>query len=75
LLAELASINDKLQLLWIGCGNKDFLFQANQKFLERLNSQKIKHVAHITDGTHEWRLWRVYLNEFVPLLFKGTNRD
>ena len=69
LLAEPKAINDKLQLFWIGCGRSDFLFQANQKLLERLNAEEIKHVAHITDGAHEWRLWRIYLNEFVPLLF------
>jgi len=75
LLAEPKSINDKLDLLWIGCGRKDFLFEANQKFLERLKAGSIEHVAHITDGAHEWRIWRRYLNEFVPLLFKGTNED
>ena len=69
LLAEPKTINDKLRLFWIGCGRSDFLFQANQKFLERLNTEEIKHIAHITDGAHEWRLWRIYLNEFVPLLF------
>jgi len=71
LLAEPKAINDKLQLFWIGCGRSDFLFQANQKLLERLNAEEIKHVAHITDGAHEWRLWRIYLNEFVPLLFRA----
>ncbi len=69
LLAEPKAINDGLRLFWIGCGKSDFLFEANQKFLERLNAAEIKHVAHITDGAHEWRLWRIYLNEFVPLLF------
>jgi len=69
LLAEPKTINGKLQLFWIGCGRSDFLFQANQKFFEQLNAKQIKHVAHITDGAHEWRLWRLYLNEFVPLLF------
>ena len=69
LLAEPESINEKLDLLWIGCGRKDFLFEANQKFLERLTSEKIKHVGHITDGAHEWRIWRNYLNELAPLLF------
>ena len=75
LLAEPKSINDKLDLLWIGCGRKDFLFEANQKFLERLKTGSIERVAHITEGAHEWRIWRRYLNEFVPLLFKGTNED
>jgi len=71
LLAKPETITEKLELLWIGCGNKDFLFQQNQKFFEQLKADNIKHVAHITDGTHEWRLWRRYLNEFVPLLFKA----
>lgn len=70
LLAEPESINEKLELLWIGCGRKDFLFEANQKFLERLTAEKIKHVGNITDGAHEWRIWRNYLNELAPLLFK-----
>ncbi|MHC4369971.1 MAG: alpha/beta hydrolase-fold protein [Planctomycetota bacterium] len=75
LLAEPRSINDKLNLLWIGCGRKDFLFEANQKFLGRLKADGVEHVAHITEGAHEWRLWRLYLNEFVPLLFRGTGED
>jgi enterochelin esterase family protein len=69
LLAKLKVTNEKLNLLWVGCGRKDFLFETNQEFIERLKSDNIKHVAHITDGGHEWRLWRRYLNELVPLLF------
>jgi enterochelin esterase family protein len=70
LLAKPKSINNKLNLLWIGCGRKDFLFEANQKFLKRMGADGIEHVAHITEGDHEWGIWRNYLNEFVPLLFK-----
>lgn len=71
LLAEPKLINKQLNLLWIGCGRSDFLFDANQKFIERLKAENIKHVANISDGGHEWRVWRRYLNEFVPLLFGG----
>jgi len=71
LLSNAKVKKDKLNLLWIGCGNKDFLFKANQNLITRLNTEKIKHVAHITGGGHEWRLWRRYLNELVPLLFKN----
>ena len=70
LLSEPDSANARLKLLWVGCGTEDFLFDANEKFLEALKERKIKHVARITDGAHEWRVWRRYLNEFVPLLFK-----
>lgn len=75
LLAEPGSINDQLNLLWIGCGREDFLFEANQKFFERLEADGIKHVTHVTDGAHDWRVWRRYLNEFVPLLFRGAKED
>ena len=70
LLAEPKSMNEQLGLLWIGCGKNDFLFEANTKFIERLKTDDIKHVAHISEGGHEWRVWRRYLNEFVPLLFR-----
>jgi enterochelin esterase family protein len=70
LLSNVKAKNEKLNLLWIGCGNKDFLFKENQKLITQLNTNKIRHVTHITSGGHEWRLWRRYLNEFVPLLFK-----
>ncbi|MBN2138068.1 MAG: hypothetical protein JW720_09690 [Sedimentisphaerales bacterium] len=70
LLAEPELINEKLRLLWIGCGKNDFLFEANTVFIERLKKDKIHHVAHISEGGHEWRIWRRYLNEFAPLLFR-----
>ncbi len=70
LLAEPESINEKLELLWIGCGRQGFLFEANQKFIERLRADKIEHTNHFTEGAHEWRVWRNYLNELAPLLFK-----
>jgi enterochelin esterase family protein len=71
LLAKPKVTNDKLNLLWVGCGRKDFLFDDNEKLLEMLKAKKVKHVARITDGAHDWRVWRRYLNEFVPLLFKA----
>ena len=70
LLDKLNVTNARLELLWVGCGRKDFLFDANEKFLEVLKAKKVRHVARITDGAHDWRVWRRYLNEFVPLLYK-----
>ncbi|MHC4912017.1 MAG: alpha/beta hydrolase-fold protein [Planctomycetota bacterium] len=71
LLSDPNLTNARLELLWVGCGRKDFLFDANTRFLETLKAKKVKHVAHITEGAHDWRVWRGYLNEFVPLLFKA----
>lgn len=74
LLCDPDSVNTRLELLWVGCGRDDFLFEDNQKFLDMLRAKEVKHIAHITEGAHEWRLWRRYLNEFVPLLFKADKQ-
>ena len=73
LLAEPDTMNETLNLLWVGCGRKDFLFEANQRLLKWLEARKIEHTAHITAGKHEWRLWRHYLNEILPLLFRAND--
>ncbi len=60
----------KPALLWIGCGNTDFLYQANLDFMKKLDANKFPYTFMETDGGHIWKNWRIYLTEFVPLLFK-----
>ena len=57
-------------LLWIGCGVTDFLYQANKEFMQKLDANGFKYTYMETEGGHIWRNWRIYLSEFVPLLFK-----
>ena len=61
--------NEKLRLLWIGCGKKDRLFEGTVQFAEVLEQHKINHVFRISGGAHNWIPWRRYLNELLPLLF------
>ena len=68
--AELDSINDKLDVFWLGCGTDDFLFERYEETIEFLKSKNIKHVANPTDGAHTWINWRRYLYEFAQLIFK-----
>jgi len=63
-------LNERLKLLWIGCGRKDFLLKENKKLFELLEDGHIRFTKRITEGAHEWPVWRRYLNEFVPLLFQ-----
>ncbi len=63
------SANQKLHLLWIGCGSDDTLFAASESFSKMLDDAGIKHVFKKSDGAHTWINWRRYLNEFAPLLF------
>lgn len=61
---------DAPELYFIGIGNGDFLFQDNVKYRELLDSHGYKYEYMETDGGHEWRNWRKYLNHLLPELFK-----
>jgi enterochelin esterase-like enzyme len=69
LTADPVAANQKLRLLWIGCGKDDSLFAASGSFDKFLDAAKIKHVFHQSEGAHTWINWRHYLNELAPQLF------
>jgi enterochelin esterase family protein len=65
------AINKQLDLLWIACGDKDFLFKRNETLHAAFEKAGIKHAYHITEGDdHSWPVWRRYLADFAPLLFQ-----
>lgn len=66
-----AQFADAPQLYWIGIGKDDFLYKENQDFRKMLDADGFKYTYRETDGGHEWRNWRIYLTEFLPLLFKA----
>jgi enterochelin esterase-like enzyme len=63
-------INKELKLFWIGCGTEDGLYTGNKSLSELLIKKGIKHVFYTTPGAHTWLVWRLYLYETLPLLFK-----
>jgi len=64
------AVNKDLKLFWVACGEKDFLFQRNNEFNALLKSKGIKHDYLKTEGDHSWPVWRRYLTEFAPKLFR-----
>jgi len=58
------------QLYWIAIGETDFLFEANVEFRKKLDEMGMIYEYMESEGGHVWRNWRVYLTEFVPMLFK-----
>jgi enterochelin esterase-like enzyme len=64
------SINKKLKLVWIAIGTGDYLLESNRKFTTWLTSKNIKFSYKETAGVHSYNVWRRYLTEFAPLLFK-----
>lgn len=69
-LEKPAEVNRDLKLFWIACGTKDFLFQRNGEFHALLQQRGIRHDYVETEGDHSWPVWRRYLVEFAPKLFR-----
>lgn len=66
-----ASVNSKWKLLWVAVGKDDTLVGAGSKALDAsLTKAGIKHEFKLTEGRHEWTVWRNHLNDFASLLFK-----
>lgn len=60
----------KPALYWIAIGNQDFLYKANEDYRKLLDEKGYKYTYYETGEGHIWKNWRIYLTEFVPLLFK-----
>jgi|RhiMethySRZTD1v2_1073278.scaffolds.fasta_scaffold179053_1 enterochelin esterase family protein len=75
LVANADVTNQKLRLLWIGCGRSDSLFGASKSFSTFLTDRHVTHVFHESGGAHTWIVWRRYLNEVAPLLFQSTGEQ
>lgn len=65
-----AQFAKKPALYWIGIGKTDFLYDSNKTYRETLDKKGYAYKYMETEGGHIWRNWRIYLTEFVPLLFK-----
>ncbi len=63
-------INKSLKLCWFACGVDDQLIGPNRKMHEIFNERHIKHEFVETSGNHSWPVWRRYLADFAPRLFK-----
>lgn len=70
LTRDVAATNQKLNLLWIGCGKDDFLVERNRQFVKWLAANRIEHTYRETSGTHNWMVWRQYIAELLPQLFR-----
>jgi enterochelin esterase family protein len=63
-------INKQWKLLWVGAGKDDFALNGSKALDEALTKNNIKHTFRITEGRHEWVIWRHHLLEVAPLLFR-----
>jgi enterochelin esterase-like enzyme len=68
-LANAEKINQSLDLLWVGCGTGDTLFNVNKTFSEQLTEHGVEHTFRVTLGGHTPEVWSRYLHEVAPQLF------
>ena len=61
---------ESLRLYWIGIGENDFLYKEVAAYRKQLNNINFPYTYYETAGEHKWDMWRMFLVEFLPKLFK-----
>lgn len=54
---------------YIAIGRGDFLYRDNTQYRQQLDAKGYPYEYVETHGGHEWRNWRIYLNQFLQKLF------
>jgi enterochelin esterase family protein len=62
--------NKQLKLLWVSVGKDDFALNGSKALDDVLTKNKIKHTFVVTEGRHEWVIWRHALRDVAPLMFR-----
>lgn len=70
LAANPAKTNKLIDLLWIACGKEDTALRGASTLHHALDQAGIEHTYVESEGAHHWRVWRRYLRDLAPLLFK-----
>jgi enterochelin esterase family protein len=65
-----ARLKKGLRLMWFATGKEDFLVATSRATVEMLKKHQFDVVYRETEGAHTWIVWRQYLHEFAPLLFR-----
>ena len=65
-----AALKKGLKLFWFGTGKDDFLLETTRKSVGLFKQHGFKVDYDETEGAHTWIVWRNYLNDFAPKLFR-----
>ena len=71
LISSAATVNEKLRLFWLSCGDRDTLVgQVSRTFLGILQQKGVNHLWHVDSGAHEWPVWKNDLYIVTQRLFR-----
>ena len=65
-----AKLKDGLKLFWFATGKDDFLVETTRASVAMFKKHGFNPVYKETEGAHTWIVWREYLREFAPQLFR-----
>ncbi|NGP77386.1 esterase [Balneolaceae bacterium YR4-1] len=63
-------LKEGLELFWFATGKEDFLLDITRATVTMFEDYDFDVVYEETEGAHTWLVWRDYLIEFTPKLFK-----
>jgi enterochelin esterase-like enzyme len=76
LIPDPAGTANPIRLLWLSCGDTDFIREVSKRVRAELNEKNIPHVWHLGSGAHEWPVWKNDLYLFAQRLFRdGKDAD
>ena len=70
LVPDPTAATQKLELLWLSCGNQDGLIDVSQGVHAYLKKNQVPHVWHVDGNAHDTPEWRANLYLFSSRLFR-----
>lgn len=70
LLTNTSAFNKSLELFYISVGEQDPRLDATNKLVNTLRQHRMNVEFQTFPGIHEWQVWRMSLQDFLPRLFK-----
>lgn len=65
----------KLKLLWISCGDNDWLLINSKRTHDYLYKNNVPHVYYLEPGVHDFKVWKNGLYMFSQFLFKAVDQS
>ncbi|WP_035652216.1 alpha/beta hydrolase-fold protein [Flavobacterium sp. ASV13] len=65
----------KLKLLWISCGDNDWLIMNSKRTHDYLYKNDVPHIYYLEPGVHDFKVWKNGLYMFSQFLFKPVDQS
>ena len=65
----------KLKLLWISCGDNDWLIENSRRTHDYLYKNNVPHIYYIEPGVHDFKVWKNGLYMFSQFLFQPVDQS